>query len=152
MLNKSFNASIRKIINTIAFPMYIIMLDDQKCTCIDFHDIPDKNCPYCLGIGHRIRIKKITGAMEPDEVSVRLSGQQQKTASSYYYFDANLVPERAIREGNYIVRDNEVDILQSPKKYRSDSNDVIYYYVEGVIKKTNTDIFLKNFYKLVSQL
>lgn len=152
MLNKSFNKKVCKIIETIAFPMYVIMLDDKDCTCLDQHEIADKDCPKCLGIGKRIHIKKITGAMEPDEVSIRLSGQQQKTASSYYYFDAKKVSERTIKEGNYIVRDNEVDILQSPKKYRSDSNAVIYFYVEGVNKKTNLDTFLNNFYKLVMPL
>ena len=54
-----------------------------------------------------------------------------------------------MKAGNIVVRDDEVDVLQSPKKYRSDSNKVIYYHVEAVNKKSYRESFLKSFYELV---
>ena len=87
--------------------------------------------------------------MEPDEVSVRLSGSRQKMATNNYYFNVRKVDGALIKQDNLIVRDDEVDIVQDPKKYRSDSNDVIYYYVEGVKLRAYKNTFLKNFYNLI---
>ena len=130
--------------------MYVIIRDkSMACTCRDTTDTPDPDCPKCLGTGNRIKVKRITGVLEPDEVSLRLEGQQQAAPSNYYYFDADKVPKEAVRAGNIIVREDEADILQGAKKYRSDSNRVIYYYTEAVPMKSNHRLFLKNFYNLV---
>lgn len=150
MLNKSFNKNILKIIDKLAYPMYIVCLDKRyKCPCLNQHENADKNCHKCLGTGYKIKIKKIEGVMEPDEVSVRLSGSHQKMAVNNYYFNARKVDGALIKHDNLIVRDDEVDIVQDPKKYRSDSNDVIYYYVEGVKLRAYKNTFLKNFYNLI---
>lgn len=150
MLDKSFNRGIRNIITILEYPMYIVARDIRyRCPCMDHNDVPDPGCKKCLGTGYKIKIKKVLGVMEPDEVSVRLSGQQQKIASNYYYFNAEKVKDEYVQPGNIVVREQEADILQSPKKYRSDSNKVIYYYVEAVNMKSNRDLFLKNFWKLV---
>lgn len=150
MLSPSFNKNVKRIIQKLAFPAYVIILDPLlKCPCRDQHETADPACKKCLGTGKKIKIRKIKAAMEPDEVSVRLSGQQQKIASNYYYFDADDVTTEMIQPGNIIVRDDEADILQSPKKYRSDSNKVIYYHCEAVNKKDNKELFLENFRRLV---
>lgn len=150
MLNKSFNKNILKIIDKLSYPMYIVCLDKRyKCPCLSQHENADKNCTKCLGTGYKIKIKKIEGVMEPDEVSVRLSGSQQKMAVNNYYFNAKKVDGSLIKPDNLIVREDEVDIVQDPKKYRSDSNNVIYYYVEGVKLRSYKNTFLKNFYNLI---
>lgn len=150
MLNPSFNRNIKAIIKKLNFPVYAVVLDRRyKCTCVDMNNQPDPACMKCLGTGYHIKIRKTLAAMEPDDVSVRLNGASDKVASNYYYFDADTVPADVPQTSNIIVRDNEVDVLLSPKLYRSDSNKVIYYYCEAVNKKTNYDIFLSNFWKLV---
>lgn len=150
MLKPSFNRNIKAIIKKLAFPMYVVIPDKRYvCTCRDHNNQPDPACEKCLGTGYRIRIRKITAAMEPDDVTARIQGASQKIASNYYYFDADVVPAEAVQSDNLIVRDDEVDILLSPKKYRSDSNKVIYYYCEAVNKKHNFGLFLQNFRKLV---
>jgi hypothetical protein len=150
MLDPSFNKKIRKIIHKLEYKMYVVILDKKMaCTCRDVNDTPNPDCPKCLGTGHRVKVKRITGVMEPDEVSLRLEGQQQAAPSNYYYFDADKVPKEAVAAGNIIVREDEADILQGAKKYRSDSNRVIYYYTEAVPMKSNIKLFLKNFYNLV---
>jgi len=150
MLDHSFNKKIRAIIHKLEYPMYVVIRDKSMyCPCRDANDTPDPDCPKCLGTGNKIKIKKITGVMEPDEVSLRLEGQQQAAPSNYYYFDAEKVPKETVLAGNIIVREDEADILQGAKKFRSDSNKVIYYYEEAVPIKSNIKLFLKNFYNLV---
>ncbi len=150
MLDSSFNRKIRKIIHKLEYKMYVVIRDKtMACPCRDNNNTPDPGCPKCLGTGNKIKVKCITGVMEPDEVSLRLEGQQQAAPSNYYYFDADKVSKEAVDAGNIIVREDEADILQGAKKYRSDSNKVIYYYTEAVPMKSNIKLFLKNFYNLV---
>lgn len=150
MLNPSFNRKIQGIIKKLNFPVYVVVQDkNYQCTCVDMNNQPDPSCPKCLGTGHKIKIRKVLAAMEPDDVSVRMNGSSQKVASNYYYFDASTTPKDVPQTDNIIVRDDEVDVLLSPKLYRSDSNRVIYYYCEAVDKKANRGLFLRNFWKLV---
>ena len=152
MLNPSFNKKIQAIIKKLNFPVYVVVLDKHyKCTCVDMNNQPDASCPKCLGTGYKIKIRKTVAAMEPDDVSVRLNGTSDKIASNCYYFDASTVPSDVPQTDNLVIRDDEVDVLLSPKLYRSDSNKVIYYYCEAVDKKANRELFLKNFRKLVTR-
>jgi hypothetical protein len=150
VLPRGFNKQVRKIIDTLAFPMYAVILSEkQVCTCLDVNNKANVNCKKCLGTGKRIKIIKIEGAMEPEDLAVRLTGQSNTVISNLYYFDAEKVPMEVVQPYNIIVRDNEADVLQTARTYRSDSNDPIYYCIEGVKKKSNLDIFLKNFYEIV---
>ena len=152
MLNPSFNRNVKQIIQKLAYPMYIIIRDQHlKCPCIDNTDTANPDCPKCLGTGKKIKIKKIKGVLEPEDVSTGLNNEQRKVGSNKYYFDSNDVTDEMMQQNNLIVRDDEVDILQNPKKYRSDSNKVIYYHCEAVLKKLNRVTFLKNFRKLVGK-
>lgn len=152
MLNPSFNRGIKGIIQKLAYPMYIVIRQPElKCTCVDQHEIADPDCPKCLGTGRKIRIRKIKGVMEPEDVSTGLNNKQQKVGSNRYYFDADDVTNDMMQQNNLIVREDEVDILQNPKKYRSDSNKVIYYHCEAAFKKLNRGTFLKNFKRLVGK-
>ena len=49
------------------------------------------------------------------------------------------------------IGDDEVDILMYPRKYRSDSNKIVYYYCASAPKRTHVKEFLKNFWKLVGR-
>lgn len=149
MLDSSFNNGILKIIDTLAFPMYVISIGSDVCTCVNAEHSPDINCPKCLGTGHRIRIRRIAGAMEPDDVSIRLNTSPNSSTCNYYYFNARKVSGNFIKQGNIIVRDNEADILQTPKMYRSDSNKVIYYYCQAIPMKNNLRQFMASFRKVV---
>lgn len=151
MLDINFNRKIQGIIKKLEYPMWIVVVsEDKKCTCCDNNEVPDAHCMKCLGTGRKIKIVQRKGVMEPDEVSVRISNQQQKVASNMYYFSGDEVSWDEVRPDNIVVRGDEVDIMINSKPYRSDSNTPIYYIIEGVDKKTNREIFIKNFRKLVS--
>ncbi len=149
MLNPSFNKNIKGIIKKLNFPMYCVILDKRYvCTCRDENNTPDAGCPKCLGTGYKIKIRKIVAAMEPESESSRTKGVA-KTTTNTYYFDADTVPPDVPQIDNRIVREDEVDILMYPRKYRSDSNKVIYYYSASAPLRTHKHIFLENFWKLV---
>ena len=153
MLAPSFNKKIRKIIEILSYPMYVVVRDEKlKCACRDINSVPNPNCMKCLGTGCKIKIKKILGVMEPDEnTSMRLGEQRDKTDANYYYFDTKKVSPEDIKRKNIIVREDEADILMTPRQYRSDSNNTVYYYARSIPMKTNKDLFLRNFYRLVKK-
>lgn len=152
MLDPSFNRGIREIIHILQFPMYIVILDrETSCSCVDRKDTADPNCPHCLGTGYKIKIRKILGAMQPDTDTFRIV-EKKSIVSDQYFFDSNNVTPEMMMYNNIIVRDDEVDILDQPKKFHSDSNDIIYYYANSQSKKTYKKEFLKNFYKLVKRI
>lgn len=128
--------------------MYIINLNEKyTCTCNDVASNNGKpDCPRCLGFGKKIKIRKIMGVAQADEVSVRLESMANKAAVTKYFFDADIGD---IKSGDAIVRVNEVDILQYVKVYRSDSNDPLYYECGSAQKKTDLTVFLRNFKKIV---
>lgn len=131
--------------------MYVVVADrSYRCPCLDKNDIADPACPLCLGMGYKIKIRKILGVVQPGTPRTS-SDNITDLPTRYYYFDAAKINQEYIHYHNIIVRGNEVDILQNKRKFRSDSEEIIYYYVESVPKKLNKDIFLKNFYKLVGK-
>ena len=151
MLQSSFNKNIKKIINILEFPMYIVTPNyDLRCTCRDRNDRPNPKCPKCLGIGYRIQVRKILGAYEPDDTSMRFATGSATKVVAEYFFDSDKVDTDWVKSGSVIVRDNEVDVLQMPRMYRSDSNDVIYVYAKSTPKNVDLNSFLENFKKLVS--
>ena len=151
MLNPSFNRNIKGIIKKLNFPMYCVVLDKRYvCTCGDENNQPDAGCPKCLGTGYRIKIRKVVAAMEPETESSRTKGVARTTTNDYY-FDADTTPPDVPNIDNLIVRDDEVDILMYPRKYRSDSNKIVYYYCASAPKRTHVKEFLKNFWKLVGR-
>ena len=149
MLDPSFNRGIRGIIHLLQFPMYIVIRNMKySCPCVDRSDTADPNCPLCLGTGYKIKIRKILGALQPDTDSFRIT-EKKSVVMNQYFFDSENVTNEMMQHDNIIVRDNEVDILDQPKEFRSDSNDVIYYYANAQGKKVYKEEFLRNFWKLV---
>lgn len=154
MLDPSFNKKIRKIITILEYPMYVVIRDKNfKCQCRDINAVPDPHCMKCLGTGYRIKIKEIPGVMEPDDnPAMRMNEQADRTSMNYYYFNSEKVDIADIQRKNLIVRDDEVDLLMTPRQYRSDSNSPIYYYVRAIPMQVNQQLFLRNFHKVLDRL
>lgn len=150
MLDKYFNPKIKQVIDTLKFPMYIVVLDKSlRCTCLDNHGVPDVTCQKCLGTGYRAKIKKVSGVMEPDELTYREDGTTQKMRANFYYFAREDVPPNSMYAENLLVRDHSVDEIVNVEEYRSDSNRVLYYYVEAARKLQERYSFIDTFYKAI---
>lgn len=143
---KSFNKNLRDIIQKIEYPMYIVQQDYRyTCTC---NDIASKqgnaDCPKCLGTGYKIKIRKIKGVWQPEEITIRLDSMPNNVLSGVFYFreQGNL----NVEEGNVVIRDaDNIEIIQKPKRWYTDSNDEVVYYQCTCVKKRN---FREKFWKL----
>lgn len=150
MLDKYFNPKIKQVIDVLKFPVYIVILDKSlRCTCLDNNNIPNVTCTKCLGTGYRAKIKKAFAVMEPDELTYREDGATQKMRANYYYFAREDVPLNSMYAENLIVRNNSVDEIINVQEYRSDSDKILYYYVEAVRKLQERYSFIDTFYKAI---
>lgn len=146
MLNKDFNKNILDIINTVAFDLYCINLDKKyACSCVDGSTKQgDVGCKKCLGIGYKIKIRKVKG-------HIQYSTSDTVRIGTMYNFTA-YIPYSGfkIKADDYIVFNNEtVGIIQTSKPFFSDTGTPIYYSCIVTPKKQYNNIFIKNFLSIV---
>lgn len=151
---KSFNNGLQKMIAKVEYPMYIVQQDYKyRCTC---NDIASKqgnlNCPKCLGTGYKIKIRKIKGVWQPEEITIRIDSMPNNVLSGVFYFreQGNL----NVEEGNVVIRDQDnIEIIQKAKRFYSNSNkEVIYYQCTSVKKRNYRNEFWKMFCDLVGKV
>lgn len=150
---KSFNKAIQNIIAKVEYPMYIVQQDYRyTCTCNDIASKQGKpDCPKCLGTGYKIKIRKIKGVWQPEEITIRIDSMPNNVSSGVYYFREQGYLN--VEEGNVVIRDSDnIEIIQKPKRYYSDSNDEIVYYQCTCVKKRNfRDKFWEMFTKIIGK-
>lgn len=144
---KNFDKHILKIINLIEYDMYVITPDKHiDCICKKFETQQGhKMCPYCFGIGYKIKIRKIKGVRQPDKMSTK--GMQLNTEIGIYFFKSKY----EIREGDILVWDNEIEEVTRTDRFCSDAQKPVYYRCETRPKKTNTELFLNRLYAVLGK-
>lgn len=143
-----FNNNIQKVVKQFSYPMWIIYRDQKtKCPCVSsVTNQPDINCHKCLGTGRKIKIRKINAARQPFRVSI--SGQGVATEYALYstYYTLNNIN---VHSEDIIIDKRSVDIIQDFYEERSNSSIPVYYRIMTAPKKSNKDLFLQLFYKVL---
>lgn len=149
MLHKSFNRGLHRLIKKVEWPMYVINVDQShKCKCLNHQaNTGNVNCPYCLGSGYKIKIRKIMGVKQPYESKFKMSTELDNLVTTYY-FDQKYAP---IKKGDYIVMNDEIDVIRLTRNFRSDSGDTQFIEAPAVLKKYDNQIFLENFHRIVGE-
>ena len=140
-----FDENILKIIDMLEYDMYVVQPNQNvDCVCKNFDTKQGHpRCPRCLGTGQKIKIRKVRGVRQPDNLSYDSMGIT--TEKGWYFFKKDY----KIRRGDLMVWNNEVEEVVKVDRYCSDSNIPVYYYCEVVPKKADNRVFLTNFYKAV---
>ena len=152
MLHKSFNRNLHKLIETLQWDMYLIDVDwDKRCSCLNpENNMGDPACPHCLGIGYKFSIRKIKAVKQPYK-SGKSAGSDPSsitTVYNHYFMDSKYGD---ISTGDLIIHEKEVDAIKFSKLWRTDSSDKQYYEAYSTLKRYNTALLLKNFYKIVNK-
>ena len=140
-----FDENIIRLIDMLEYDMYIVQLNPRvDCTCKNYDTKQGHPfCPRCLGTGQKIKIRKIKGVRQPDNLSYESMGI---TSEKGWYFFKN---DYKVHRGDLLIWNNEVEEIVKVDRYCSDSNTPVYYYCEVVPKKSDTRVFLRNFYRAI---
>lgn len=145
-MKDSFNEKIKEIIDLHAYELYYIKRDSKiVCSCIK-HETKqaDPACPKCLGTGRKITIRKFKGAAQDTKLPPTFRSDRFIVARSFFVKDEiDMVKDDIIVDGNtpYIVLEvQELIGLGGSIPYRK---------TNGVKKKFDTEIFMKNFESII---
>lgn len=146
-IEKRFNEMIESVIKELQGSIYIVNVDhSMKCTCIQKGTgEPQKNCPKCLGTGHKIKIRDAKAVCQESSVVTTIRDTTKMVIARNYYMLASYKAER----DDLIVDRNEVYLINEVKHYKSKYNKLIYRQCLAVLKKYDSNDFMKNFNKIV---
>lgn len=140
-----FDENIIALIDMLEYDMYVVQPDPSiDCVCKNYDTKQgDPRCPRCLGTGQKIKIRKIKGVRQPDNIAYESMGI---TTEKGWYFFKN---DYKVHRGDLLIWNNEVEEIVKVDRYCSDSNMPVYYYCEVVRKKADVRPFLLNFYRAI---
>jgi len=146
---KQFDDNILKVLTKWSYGMFIVQQDfGVNCTCVSFTTKqPKDSCEKCLGTGKKIRIKKIEAAPQNNKLIFRQDFTNETATVGKYYMKSDY----DIKQDNIIVDIDDVDIVQRIGPMNSDQHQSVYFMCETNPKKTNVQLFLKNFNKIVGR-
>lgn len=109
MDNKYWNQRIRDTIEKCAYEFYVVHpLKEIKCPCVDLSTKQaDPGCKMCLGMGCKIKIRKIKGAandIESNAAGKGVRGSAALTVAKTYFIDSKY----PIGDTDMIIDDDEV--------------------------------------------
>lgn len=144
----SFNQAIKNIIAKFSYPFYVVQQDFKvKCVCVDHTTKQGKStCEKCLGLGHKIKIKKIRGASEDKRGTFRNRGLEERSTVASYFIDSKY----PICRDNVIV-DGE-DVFTVYRLENKKTPESVYNHCYAVPKKNDVKIFLENFNKITGRV
>lgn len=147
-MQPSFDNNIKKVITKFSYQMWIIYRDQSiKCSCVNSTtNQADAKCNKCLGTGRKIKIRKILAAKQPFRVSITGEGvgTEYSLYSTYYTLDNIHANPRDI-----LVDNNDIDVIQDCYEERSNHYEPVYYRYMTAPKKSNKELFLKMFNKII---
>ena len=146
-LKKAFNKGILTMIDLMDHPFYIIKTDKNiKCTCLqEGTDEPRPECPKCLGTGYKVIIESAHGAsQESSAPSVMRTTTSYVVARDYY-----IPVDYFLDKDDIIVDNNEAYIVVQYSLYSSFDGNPGYRKYNCIIKKLDSDIFIKNFNDII---
>lgn len=129
------------------YDMWLISPDKHiDCICKNYDTKQAKrNCKRCLGLGYKIKIKKIKGVRQPGTMSA--AGIQLTTETGIYFFKQDY----HIKDDDLIVWHDEIEQVTKTERHCSDAQKPVYFRCETKPKKADNDIFLINFYKAIGK-
>lgn len=144
---KGFDENIIALINMLEYDMWLISPDKHvDCVCKNFDtDQATKFCPYCFGLGYKIKVKKIKGVRQPMQMTG--SGMQLTTEVGVYFFKEDY----KLKDDDVIVWNDEIEQVTKTDRFCSDSQKPVYFRCETKPKKTNNIIFLKHLYRAIGK-
>ncbi len=145
---KEFNEGIKKIIEKFAYEFFVVQQDFKiKCTCVNFTTKQaEPACEKCLGLGNKIKIKKIKGASEDRKGTFRNAAVMEANIAFTYFIDAKY----PIFENNIIIDGEEV--LKVYRVEKKKTPEAVYTQCYAVHKKTNPKLLMKNFNKIIGRV
>lgn len=146
-IEKQFNQMIESVIKELQGPIYIVNVDEKlKCTCIQKGTgEPLKNCPKCLGTGHRIKIHDAKAVCQESSLVTTIRDTTKMVVARNYYMLAKYQAKR----DDLIVDKGEVFMINEVKQFKSKYNQLIYKQCLGILKKYDSNDFMVNFNKII---
>lgn len=140
---------IKKIIETFQYDMYVVHVDPNiDCACKNFTTKQgDPNHKLCLGTGQKIKIKKIKGASQESSSSFRNTDTSEAGSAMVYYIDAKY----HINQNDIIVDHDDVFVAHRVERKKSTEREFVYQKCICINKKTDVQVFLKNFNEIVKR-
>lgn len=142
-----FNKMIESVIEHIEGEIFIINLDKNiKCICIkEGSGEADIKCPYCLGTGYKIKIKKAKGACQESKLASTVRETTSVVITKTFYVKAKY----HIHQDDLIVSNDEIFYVYETKKLKSKGNVDIYMQHLCIDKKYDAKVFFNNFNKII---
>jgi hypothetical protein len=140
---------IQKMIEKFSYDFYAVNIDQQiDCVCKDFTTKQGSaSCKLCLGTGQKIKIRKIKGASQESSSSFRSQGNDEKSLATIYYVSAKY----QLDEMDLIVDSDNIFIVHRMEKKKGTSRDYVFKRCSCINKKTDVQVFLKNFNEIVKR-
>lgn len=146
---KAFNDQIKYIIELMEHEFYVVHRDIKiKCTCLqEGTGQANPSCKKCLGTGYKIKIGKEKGATQMTD----LPPTSHRGAGIITNFDYYIKQPTKVKRGDYIVEldDNRVLLVNETQRLNSFKAEKVFFKANCVIKKTDHDLFLKNFKEII---
>lgn len=143
-----FQNNIDKTIEECSFLMYAVMQNrNVKCTCAPHATKqPLESCKKCLGTGHKIRIKRIKGAVNESIKGGTALGVMSSYTTKQYFINKKY----GLTEDDLLIDDNEVYYIHRIMKMRALQGDLSHLEMTGIKKKNGHDTILKNFKDIIA--
>lgn len=144
-----FNDKVYEILDKFSYDVFIIQHNkDFKCTCVNFNtNQADPNCPKCLGMGYKIKIRKIKAASQETTIPSTMKPTNTIMIAKNYYIKS-MYP---VRENNIIVDDDEIYYVYKKSLNNSFHGEKVYQKCLCPVKKLDSKIFMQNFNKIIGR-
>jgi hypothetical protein len=144
---KKLDSNILKILDKYSYEMFVVQQGFKiDCSCVDFTTKQASNlCPKCLGTGKKIKIRKITAMSQNNKVAFYSKDVRETATARIYYVKGNM----PIYQDNIFVNGIYVDVIQHVEPMCSNNHSPVFYRCGATPKKSNIQIFLQNFRKIV---
>lgn len=152
MDNNYFNQRIRDTIEKCAYEIYVVHpIAEVTCTCINHSTKQaDPKCKMCLGMGNKIKIRKIKAAANDIEANAAGKGTRGSAAiavAKTYFMDAKY----PITDNDMIIDENEVLYVFRVYTMKGMEGVVTHNQVTAFPVKNDRRVTLKNFKELMQR-
>lgn len=145
-----WNERIRETIETCSYEFYVVHpIKKVVCTCVDHSTKQaDPKCKMCLGMGYKIKIRKIKGAA--NDIEATASGKNSRgssalTVAKTYFIDSKY----PIEDNDMIIDDDEVSYVFRIYTMKGLNGEVTHNEVTAYPLRADHKITLQNFRELL---
>ncbi len=148
-VKNDFNRGIEKILELLDFEFYIVYLDKNvSCTCLmEGTSQPDPNCEKCLGTGHKIKIRKVHGALQESDVPTTMKPNNNFLITRNYYVKSKV----EIENDDLIIDEYGAWQVYQKKDHFSFDGELVFQKCTAVPKRMDQKTFVSNFNKLIGK-